>query len=137
MKPFTINGLHFYDLQYSRSGKLKAESRKQKAKSKKLLCCFQDLLAAIFGIIRSGNPPGQLFAFCFQLSRPAQKKTFLLAEEGVIFLCCMHVYLSSILVANNDNDKYHDPRDSPVELRNDVMQSYVVFIYPHGGMLLT
>jgi hypothetical protein len=58
MKPFTINGLHFYDLQYSRSGKLKAESRKQKAKSKKLLCCFQDLLAAIFGIIRPGNPPG-------------------------------------------------------------------------------
>ena len=45
----------------------------------------------------------------------------------------MHVYLSSELVANNDNDDNHDLRDSPVELRYDVIKFYIVFIYPHGG----
>ncbi|CAL1520004.1 hypothetical protein MMC2321_03759 [Chitinophaga sp. MM2321] len=44
----------------------------------------------------------------------------------------MHVYLSSMMVANNDNDENHDS-NRPVKLRYDVIQFYVVFIYPHGG----
>jgi len=55
-------------------------------------------------------------------------------EEGVLLLVIVHNYLSSILVANNDNDN-HDERDSPVQLSYYVIDLIVVFIYPHGGTI--
>ena len=56
-------------------------------------------------------------------------------EEGFLLsLVIVHVNLSSILVANNDNDN-HDERNRPVQLSYDVIDLIVVFIYPHGGTL--
>jgi hypothetical protein len=59
------------------------------------------------------------------------KKSLPLLEEGCIFDLVVHSYLSSILVANNDNDD-HNERDSPIELSYDVINLVIVFIYPHG-----
>gem|GEM_PF-6771326 len=52
-----------------------------------------------------------------------------------ILVVFIHVNLSSILVAYNDNDN-HDQRNSPVELRYYVIEFIIVFIYPHGGTYL-
>lgn len=55
-------------------------------------------------------------------------------EEGVLFsVVTIRAFLSSNwLAGNNDNDD-HDERNSPVELRHDVTDLVIVFIYPHGG----
>ena len=62
------------------------------------------------------------------------KKSLPLVEEGCYFDLVVHSYLSSILVANNDNDN-HDERNSPVQLSYDVINLVIVFIYPHGGII--
>ncbi|RPE09432.1 hypothetical protein EGT74_20780 [Chitinophaga lutea] len=61
------------------------------------------------------------------------KKAFLV-EEGVLFsVVIIHAFLSSNwLAGNNDNDD-HDERNSPIELRHDVTDFVIVFVYPHGG----
>lgn len=55
-------------------------------------------------------------------------------EEGVLFsVVIIRAFLSSNwLAGNNDNDD-HDERNSPVELRYDVTDLVIVFVYPHGG----
>jgi hypothetical protein len=44
-----------------------------------------------------------------------------------IFLVIIHVNLSSILVAYNDNDN-HDQRYSPIELRYYMIEFIIVFV---------
>ncbi|WP_343701895.1 hypothetical protein [Chitinophaga sp.] len=64
----------------------------------------------------------------------AHKKSLPCGGRRFIFSCYYtRAFLSSNrLAGNNDNDD-HDERNSPVELRHDVTDLVIVFVYPHGG----
>jgi len=68
--------------------------------------------------------------FLVLIAVPKKKPSSLRRKAIHILVMIIHVNLSSILAAYNDNDN-HDQRNSPIELRHYVIEFIIVFIYPH------